>query len=59
MQCEAATEPLVNFSLDRPDWETYEALGERLRQQIATSPEYAAARKAAPAAADLDDDVPY
>jgi hypothetical protein len=60
MQVEAATERLVHFSLDAPDWETYESLGERLRQQIASSPEFAAARqKPSTPFADMNDDVPY
>lgn len=43
------TVPLVSFDLDAPDWDVFAGFHERLRDQIALSPEYQ--RHAAPAAA--------
>lgn len=45
------SEPLVHFDLDVPDWTVFDTLGERLKAQIAASPEYAAARRGQAAAA--------
>jgi hypothetical protein len=52
------SEPLVHFDLANPNWPLFDTLGEKLRAQIASSPEYAAARKK-PAVpfADMDDDL--
>jgi hypothetical protein len=37
----AGTEPLVHFDVSEPDWTVFAALGSRLQDQIAASPEYA------------------
>lgn len=39
------TEPLMHFDLAAPDWHLFDQLGEKLKAQIATSPEYAEAKK--------------
>lgn len=57
------TEPLLHFDLAAPNWTLFDTLGEKLRSQIASSPEYKAARAkpAAPPAAggfaDMPDDL--
>jgi hypothetical protein len=57
------TEPLLHFDLAAPDWHVFDTLPQRLQEQIAGSPEYAAARaKPVPAGNgfdDLDSDVPF
>lgn len=55
------TEPILHFDLQAPDWHVFDQLGEKLKAQIASSPEYADARKApAPSTSfdDMDDDIP-
>ena len=34
----------IIFDMDDPDWDAYDALGEKLRAKIAATPEYHAAR---------------
>lgn len=55
------TEPILHFDLAAPHWPTFEALGEKLKSQISSSPEYTAARKSTPPTAfdDMDSDVPF
>jgi hypothetical protein len=62
------SEPLTLFDLDKPDWQVFEHLGDKLKAQIMAAPEYMAARKpkAPPplaegetAFADMADDVPF
>lgn len=50
------------FDLSAPDWEVFESLPDRLREQIQESPEYAAASNvvaAVPAVLPDDDDIPF
>lgn len=54
------------FDLSAPDWSVFEALGERLQEQIAASPEYQAAQgwedttnTTTNNAASLDDDIAF
>jgi hypothetical protein len=65
MQAGEPTEPPLHFDLTAPDWGVFDLLGDRLKTQIAASPEYAAAyekaskTQPAPALADMDDDIPF
>jgi len=54
------TEPLLHFDLAAPNWPLFDTLGEKLKAQIAASPEYSAARatKATPPGATAFDDMP-
>lgn len=51
------SEPLVHFDLAAPDWQVFDRLGDKLKQQIAASPEYKAARAAKPEQAEAGDDL--
>lgn len=61
------TEPLIHFDLAAPDWSVFDRLGEKLKAQIAASPEYRAARAGKPEPApmagtsfdSMDDDAPF
>jgi len=70
MTCPEPSNTPASFDLSKPDWETFDALSERLQEQIAESPEGRAAiakrHTAAPgdpsthAADDFgDDDIPF
>lgn len=55
------SEPLLHFDLAAPNWNIFDTLGEKLKAQIAASPEYKAARaKPVSASADAaDNDAPW
>jgi hypothetical protein len=59
------SEPLTLFDLDKPDWQTFEHLGDKLKAQIMAAPEYMAAKKVKPATEppaawdDIPDDVTF
>jgi hypothetical protein len=51
------SEPLVHFDLAAPDWQVFDRLGDKLKAQIAASPEFKAARQQQPAPAATGDDL--
>lgn len=48
--------PSTLFDMAAPDWAVFDALSDRLKEQISDSPEYKAARQAAPASMATADD---
>lgn len=48
--------PATLFDMAAPDWAVFDALSDRLKEQISDSPEYKAARQAAPASMATADD---
>jgi len=52
--------PAATFDFSAPDWAVFNELSDRLKEQISASPEYKAARQAAPVASDIaDDEIPF
>jgi hypothetical protein len=66
LEASEPTEALVHFDLSAPDWQVFNALTQRLQDQIAGSPEFKAARSVAAAPPtsggepdDPDSDIPW